>query len=413
MSGDVQTDRFNNGTQPSSAQEPKCIFVSTGEVSGDLQGSLLVEALYREAAQAGICIEVVATGGERMAKAGAKLLADTSAIGSIGILESLFYVLPSYQIQQRVKQFLRQNPPDLTVMIDYLGPNIGFGSFMRQQFPQVPRVYYIAPQEWVWSISSANTRQILRITDRLLAIFPAEATYYEKWGANVTWVGHPLVDRFQSAPTRADAREALGISSDQTMIALIPASRKQELKYILPIMFQAAQQLQAQLPQAHFYIPLSLEVYRSAIEAAIQQFGLRATLIADQTQTVLAAADLALTKSGTVNLELALLNVPQVVMYRLNPVTAWIAKHLLKYAAPFISPANLVLMKPVVPELLQHEATSERLVSEALDILLNPDRQQQIFADYEQTRQKLGQVGVCDRAAKEILSLLPQESSTN
>ena len=94
-------------------------------------------------------------------------------------------------------------------------------------------------------------------------------------------------------------------------------------------------------------------------------------------------------------------------MYRLNPVTAWIAKYLLKYAAPFISPTNLVLMKPVVPELLQQEATSERLVSEALDLLLNADRRQQVLADYGKIRQALGDVGVCDRAAKEILSLLP------
>ncbi len=407
MNGGLQGDRLHDEPQFSSAKKPRRIFISTGEVSGDLQGALLVEALYRQAEQQGIRLEIWATGGDRMERAGAKLLANTSAIGSIGIFESLLYVLPSYRIQQRVKQFLRQSPPELTVLIDYFGPNMGFGNFMRQQFPQVPRIYYIAPQEWVWSVSPANTKQILQITDRLLAIFPAEATYYKKWGGDVTWVGHPLVDRMQSAPTRTAAREALGISDDQTIIALIPASRKQELKYILPVMFEAAQQIQAQLPQVHFYIPLSLKVYREPIEAAIQQFGLRATLIADQSQSVLAAADLAITKSGTVNLELALLNVPQVVMYRLNSVTAWIAKHLLKYSAPFISPTNLVLMKPVVPELLQQEATSERLVSEALDLLLNPDRRQQVLADYEQIRQELGDVGVCDRAAKEILSLLP------
>lgn len=407
MNGDVPGDRLNDQPQFSSAKKTRRIFISTGEVSGDLQGALLVEALYRQAEQKGICLEIWATGGDRMARAGAKLLANTSAIGSIGIFESLLYVLPSYRIQQSVKQFLRQNPPELAVLIDYFGPNMGFGNFMRQQFPQVPRIYYIAPQEWVWSVSPANTKQILRITDRLLAIFPAEAAYYEKWGGNVTWVGHPLVDRMQSAPTRTMAREGLGISDDQTVIALIPASRQQELKYILPVMFEAAQQIQAQLPQVHFYIPLSLEVYREPIEVAIQQFGLRATLIADQNQAVLAAADLAITKSGTVNLELALLNVPQVVMYKLNPVTAWIAKHLLKYAAPFISPTNLVLMKPVVPELLQQEATPERLVSEALDLLLNTERYQQVLADYGQVRQALGEIGVCDRAAKEILSLLP------
>jgi len=388
-------------------QVKRRIFISTGEVSGDLQGALLVEALYRQAEFAGIDLEIVATGGDRMVQAGAKLLANTSAIGSIGILESLRYVLPTIQTQRQVKQWLRQNPPDLVVMIDYFGPNIGIGNFTRRFFPTVPTVYYIAPQEWVWSMSAANTRRVVKATDRLLAIFPAEADYYQKWGSEVVWVGHPLIDRMQRAPSRTEARTTLGIDPDGTVISLIPASRRQEIQYILPVMFEAARQLQAKLPQVEFLIPLSLEVYRKAIEQAICSYGLRAELVAGQTQAVLAASDLAITKSGTVNLELALLNVPQVVMYRLNPITAWIAEHLLKYAAPFISPVNLVLMQPIVPELLQRQATPERIVAESLEFLLNPDRRSKLLADYEQMRQNLGEVGVSDRAAQEILSLLP------
>ena len=387
------------------------IFISTGEVSGDLQGALLVEALYRQAESAGIDLEIVATGGDRMAQAGAKLLADTSAIGSIGILESVRYVLPTIRAQRQVKRWLRQNPPDLVVMIDYFGPNIGIGNFTRRFFPSVPTVYYIAPQEWVWSMSSANTQRIVRATDRLLAIFPAEADYYRKWGSEVAWIGHPLIDRMQNAPSRSEARTILNLDPEATVISLIPASRRQEIQYILPVMFEAARQLQeklqAKLPQVEFLIPLSLETYREAIEQSIKSYGLRARLVADQTQAVLAASDLAITKSGTVNLELALLNVPQVVMYRLNPMTAWIAENLLKYAAPFISPVNLVLMQPIVPELLQRQATPDCIVAESLEFLLNPDRRSQILADYGRMRQQLGEVGVSDRAAREILDLLP------
>ncbi|MBD1944100.1 lipid-A-disaccharide synthase, partial [Coleofasciculus sp. FACHB-712] len=160
------------------------------------------------------------------------------------------------------------------------------------------------------------------------------------------------------------------------------------------------------LPQVHFWIPLSLEAYRLQIEAAIGRYGLNATLVAGKSQEVLAAADLAIAKSGTVNLELALLNVPQVVLYRVSRFTYWIARKILKFSIPFMSPANLVMMRSIVPELLQDQATPENIVQEALELLLNPERRQQTVADYQEMRSSLGEVGVCDRAAKEIFQML-------
>jgi lipid-A-disaccharide synthase len=400
----------------------KTIFISTGEVSGDLQGALLIDALKRQAGALGVKLEIVALGGSRMAEAGATLLGDTTSIGSVGLLESLPFVLPTLQIQRRAKQYLRQHPPDLILLIDYMGPNLSIASFIRHHLPQVPVVYYIGPQDWVWSASSIvprNTKTIVELTDHLLAIFPEEARYFEKKGASVSWVGHPLVDRMQSSPTREEARAALGIAPEQMAIALVPASRRQELKYMMPIVFEAAQQLQAKLrgngewknsaaitnQQAPlFWIPLSLEAYRPAIEAAIQHYGLNATLVAGKTQEVLAAADLAISKSGTVNLELALLDVPQVVLYRVSQLTYSIGR-LLKFSISFMSPPNLVVMRQIVPELLQEQATPENLVKEALELLLNPERRQQTLADYQEMRELLGEVGVCDRAAREILQL--------
>ncbi|HAJ58741.1 MAG TPA: lipid-A-disaccharide synthase, partial [Cyanobacteria bacterium UBA8543] len=159
-----------------------------------------------------------------------------------------------------------------------------------------------------------------------------------------------------------------------------------------------------------FWIPLSLEAYRPDIEAAIKHYGLQATLVSGQTTEVLAAADLAITKSGTVNLELALLNVPQVVFYKVSLLTSWIAR-LLKFSIPFMSPPNLVVMRPIVPELLQEQATTENIVKESLELLFNPDKRQQTLTDYQEMRQLLGEVGVCDRAACEILQLLTVPSS--
>ncbi len=390
-----------------SAERTYQIFISTGEVSGDLQGGLLVEALYRRAAARAIEIEVFALGGDRMAKAGAELLGNTSSIGSVGILESLPYVLPTLRFQRRARRVLRQRSPDVAILIDYLGPNLGMGRYLQQQSPQVPLVYYIAPQEWVWSFGSRNTAEIVKMTKRLLAIFPEEARYFAERGADVTFVGHPLVDRVQSAPSREAARASLGIGDTETAIALFPASRRQEIQYLLPVMFEAAQQIQQRLPQARFWIPLSLESYRPAIEAAMQRYGLSATLVSGQDQAIAAAADLALTKSGTVNLELALLKIPQVVLYRVSPVTAWIARHVLKFSIPFMSPPNLVEMRSIVPEFLQDEATPHNIAEAGLELLLNPERRAQMLMDYEAMRAALGSDGVCDRAAEAILSLLP------
>ncbi|WP_341731049.1 lipid-A-disaccharide synthase [Microcoleus sp. EPA2] len=382
------------------------IFISTGEVSGDLQGALLISAIKRHAATAGLELEIVGLGGQRMAEAGATILADTVAIGSMGLIESVPYIWPTIQVQKKAKQYLKNSPPDVVVLIDYLTPNLGIGSYIRRCLPSLPVLWYIAPQEWVWSISPRNTSLIVNICDRILAIFPEEATYFEKKGAQVSWVGHPLVDRMQAAPSREVARKTLGIPSEQVPVALIPASRGQELKYLMPVIFEAAQIIQAKLPAVHFWIPLSQSAFRSQIEAAIADFGLRATLLENQTLEILAAADLAIAKSGTVNLELALLDVPQVVLYRVSRITAIIAQYLLKFSIPFMSPPNLVQMKPIVPELLQDEATAENIVFHGLELLQNGDRRQQTLDGYREMREHLGEVGVCDRAAAEIMKYL-------
>ncbi len=381
------------------------IFISTGEVSGDLQGALLIDALKRQGEVTGEKVEIVALGGERMAAAGATLIADTTTIGSVGLLESLPFVLPTWQIQRRAKKYLQQHPPDVLVLIDYMGPNVALGSYVHRHLPQVKIVYYIAPQEWVFPLIPGNTEKIVAMTDLLLAIFPEEARYFQAKGAQVTWVGHPLIERMQQSPTREVARQALEIAPEQKIIALLPASRKQEIKYLLPLICEAARRIQEQLPEVEFLIPLSLNNYYQAIEMAIASYGLRAKIISGQTLEAIAAADLAITKSGTVNLEIAYLNVPQVVCYRLNPITAWLLKTLLNFSIPFMSPTNLLVMKSIVPELLQDGATPEAIVQESLDLLLNQEKRQQTLLGYEEMRSSMGELGVCKRAAQEIFLL--------
>ncbi|MEM6254610.1 MAG: lipid-A-disaccharide synthase [Cyanobacteria bacterium P01_D01_bin.156] len=388
---------------------PVRVFIHTGEVSGDLQGSLLVEALQRQAARRSMPIDVSAMGGQRMAAAGAELIGDTVPISSIGIFEALPHAIAALKLQRRAKQYLADNPPDAVVLIDYMGPNVAIGQFIRHRYPGTPIAYFIAPQLWVWSMVPGDTEKILSIADRVLAIFPGEATYYQKHGGEVSWVGHPLLDKFADyspVSARQKARQHFGIGNSVPIVTLLPASRPQELTYVMPIMFTAAQQLQAQVPDLEFLVPLARDAFREPLEKALQDYKLKGRVISKEEQPLaIAAADLAITKSGTANLEIALMEVPQVVMYRLNRITAWVAEFVLKFSAAYVSPVNLVNMESIVPEFVQWDATPEAICQSALNLLNDPDQRQKMVEGYKTMRQQLGTVGVCDRTANEILDL--------
>ena len=362
-----------------------------------------IEALYRQAKSQDIPIEIMALGGDAMLSAGANLLGNTAAIGSIGIVEALPFIIPTWRMQNRAKAYLRDNPPDILVLLDYMGPNVSLGKYVRKHLPQVPIVYYIAPQSWVWSPNNKTIEQFAEITDLLLAIFPEEARFFEQKGIKVKWVGHPLLDRIEKASTKELVRQSLGLEVNKPVIALFPASRYQELRYHLPLICKAAQKLQEKVPELHFLLPVSLKEYYDTIEKIVKEYDLSITLLEGRAMEAMAAADFAIAKSGTVNLELALLNVPQLVLCLVNPLTMWIARNILKFSIPFMSPPNLIMMKEIVPELLQEDATIENIVEKSLELLLDSECRKKTLSNYKEMRLLLGEPGVCDRVANEIL----------
>lgn len=384
--------------------QPLHILISTGEVSGDLQGSFLVQALYRQAQTLGLSLQVSALGGQRMATAGANLIADTTAIGSVGLFEAIPYILPTLKVQKRLKQRLELTSADLVVLLDYMGPNLALGQFLRKHYPAIPTAYYIAPQQWVWAFSQKDTQALVDISDRMIAVFPQEAEYYRKFGAPVAYFGHPLVDEFADPPDPEIARHSLGLAMEDTVVTLLPASRHQEVKYVLPLMLAVAQRLQQQIPKVQFLLPLSMGKFRAAIESQVARSGINARIIEGDTRAAIAAADLVLNKSGTVNLEVALLNVPQVVVYRLNPLTARIAYYVLNLRVEYVSPVNLFVNKSIIPEFLQWQATVDNITQTSLQILANEQTRSHILAGYQELREQMGQPGVCDRVATELLT---------
>jgi lipid-A-disaccharide synthase len=385
------------------------LFIHTGEVSGDLQGGLLTSALYRQAQQRGMALQVIGIGGQRMAEAGANIVLNTVKLSSIGLIEAVPFLLEGRKAQKQVNQYLLEHPPDVMVLLDYMGPNVAVGKFVRKHLPKVPMVYYIAPQQWVFS-TKQDTQNVLDVSDKMLAIFPEEATYYKNAGANVRWVGHPLVDILAKPMAKDAARLALQIDPGEQVVTLLPASRQQELKYIMPRMFAAAKQIQQAQPSVKFLVPVSLPDFKTVVADAVEAYGLNAQLVdkADG-QTAIAAADLVINKSGTVNLEVALMNVPQVVIYRLSNLTAFIAKYIVRFTGKYVSPVNLMENQPIVPELLQWDATPEKISSAALALLNDEAKRQTMLEGYQQMRKAMGEVGVCDLAANEILDMLPTD----
>lgn len=385
------------------------LLVSTGEVSGDLQGSLLIRALHDEARRRDLPLEVVALGGERMRRAGAELLADTSRLGAIGLWEAVPMILPTLRLQRRLRQWLRHHPPQGVVLIDYMGANINLGLRLKRLYPRVPISYYIAPQEWAFRLGEGGTTRLIGFTDRILAIFPEEATFYAARGATVTWVGHPLIDTLGDAPVRTVARQELGLAEEAPVLLVLPASRPQELRYLLPSMAAAVALLQQRLPALEVLLPAGLPGFEESLGRAMAEAGARVRIVpaseADRLKPSLcAAADVALTKSGTANLELALRRVPQVAGYRVSRATAFIARHLLRFNVSHISPVNLVLNERLVPELLQDQFNPETIAAAVAELLpADSAARRRQLEGYDRLRAALGEPGVTQRAAAAIL----------
>ena len=388
------------------------LLISTGEVSGDLQGGLLVAALHEEARRRQLPLEVVALGGPRMQAAGAQLLANTAGLGAIGLLEALPLLLPTLTTQAKVNRWLKQQLPDAVVLIDYMGANVKLGLKIKSLPQKVPIFYYIAPQEWAYQLGDGGSTRLIGFSDQILAIFPQEASFYAGRGAQVTWVGHPLLDTLQPLPTATAARSALSLPAEAPVLLLLPASRRQELRYLLPAMAAGVAMVQRRRPELEVLVPAAQAGFEPVLERGLRESGLRARVIpAEQSDRLKpqlwAAADAALTKSGTVNLELALRGVPQVTAYRLSRPTAFLARQFLRFNVDHISPVNLVLEERLVTELLQQQLTPDA-VAAAVEPLLSPHSQerQRILEGYGRLRQRLGEPGVTRRAAAAILDSL-------
>ena len=375
------------------------IMLSAGEVSGDLHGGTLCRALRALAPEVGL----VGMGGPSMAAAGMEVVADPTSHAVVGTSEAVGRLPALYRAYRALVRRLREAPPRALVVIDF--PEFNMRLARQARRAGVPVIYFIPPQVWAWR--RGRVRLIARLASRVLAVFPFETALYQSAGVAVEFVGHPLLDVLPTRLDRAGARVALGLAPDATLVGLLPGSRREEIARLLPAMLDAARRLGARGGSApRFALGLAPSVDRAAVEAQIAESraggGPAVEILTQRTYELMAAADVILIASGTATLEAALLGAPMVVCYRVSRVTELISRLLIR--VPWISLPNIIAGRAVVPELLQDDATGERLAAEAGRLLAEPGAAAAQRAAFAELRGRLGEPGVGHRAARAVLA---------
>lgn len=363
-------------------------YIIAGEASGDLHGANLMRALRQQDADAHFRY----WGGDAMqdvADAPVRHIRDLAIMGFVEVVVHLRTVLGNIRF---CKQDILQYKPDVLVTIDYPGFNLKMAHFAHQH--GIKTVHYISPQLWAWK--KGRIKGMRHDIDKLCYILPFEQDFYAKNNfPQAVYVGHPLLDAV--AHFRED--KALALDFGKPIIALLPGSRQQEIKRVLPTMLSIADRH----PEYQFVVA-SMTLIGEDLYSNIIENRNNVTLLNDQTYRLLSNAYAAIVCSGTATLETALFNVPQVVCYRANAISVAIARRLIGSRIKYISLVNLIADKPIVTELIQDDLNTSKLEQEFARITIKETRQQ-MLNNYAQLHTLLGNAGASDRTASEIINI--------
>ena len=369
------------------------IMLVAGEASGDVHGAALCRALRERAPGA----RLFGMGGARMAAAGMDVLEDVTARAIVGGTEAAAGVLPLYRAFRRLRAHLSgAERPHALVLIDFPEFNLRLARAARRR--GVPVVYFIPPQIWAWR--GWRVRAMRRRLALVLAVFPFELAFYRRARVPVEYVGHPLIDALATAPTRGAARTRLGLAPDAQVIGLLPGSRRGEVERLLPIMRDAMAHIAARRGTTRFVLALAPTIDSALVARHLDARSI--TVVRDDVHDVIRACDVVLATSGTVTLEAAILGAPMVVCYRVSPLSALMIRSLIR--VPWMSLPNLVLGRPVVPELFQEDATGARVAAEALRLLDDAGARDAQRLAFCELAGGLGEPGVGARAARLVLA---------
>jgi lipid-A-disaccharide synthase len=370
--------------------------IVAGEASGDLHGSNLVRA-----AQAiDPTLEFFGIGGPRMREAGVEVLVGAEEMAVVGLVEVAAHFPVIYRAYSTLRRILRSSPPDLLILIDYPDFNLRIARIAKKA--GVPVLYYISPQVWAWRVGRVKT--IARLVDHMAVVFPFEVPFYEKAGLPVTFVGHPLVDSAVPHMTPDDARRTFGIDPARATVGLFPGSRHGEIARLLPVILESAELLHRRFPDVQFVLPLAPSLSRADLAPFLSRSPLVITVVECDSPDLIQLCDAIITVSGTVTLEIALQQVPMVIIYKVSPFTYEVGKRLIR--VDHIGICNIVAGERVVPELVQHDAVPEKIVAEIGRLLEDPACATRVRERLGRVGQRLGSGGASARVAGIAVEML-------
>lgn len=374
--------------------DQKKILIIAGELSGDVYGTAIVKNLKRKFP----FFKYYGVGGDGMSGEGVNLLGHVRDMAVVGIMEVFRSLGKISKVFWSLDRLLSKDKPDLVILIDY--PDFNLLLARRAKKRNIPVVYFISPQVWAWRKGRINV--IKRVVDKMLVLFPFEEDMYRRAGVNVSYVGHPLVDKINVFDTSDKVKQQLVIDKKKPVVAIIPGSRHTEIELLLPDMIKSAKLIKKSIPDVQFFIPLADTIETSVVEPFID--GIDVSIVKKSMYEIVSVADFAIVASGTATLEVALLGTPFIICYRVSPLSYIVGKMLID--VPFIGLANIVAEKKVAPELIQGDFTPEAVFEYALSVLKNPEKAASLRKELLEVRKKLGSGSAVNKVSNEIISFL-------
>ena len=370
------------------------IMLSAGEVSGDLHGARIARAILAQAPET----VLVGFGGHEMEDAGVRLFADFASYNVMGVWEVLKNLGRIMKLLDQLTDAMRDERPDLLVLIDY--PDFNWRLAKRAKKLGIPVFSYIPPSAWAWR--KGRAKSCAKLAEEFVAIFPHELPVYEAAGANISFVGNPLVDTVRPEIPTQEARRVFNFKEGDHGILLLPGSRRQEIEMLLPDMLQAVKKLAVERPETKFYLPVASGVDEGRLRQMIDDAGVHVMLTHEARYALMGLMDAAIATSGTVVMEAALMGLPCVVLYRLAPLNYMIGK-LLVHVENFSLP-NILLGEQFPPELLQDAVTPDAITREVLPLYRGEERRAWVCGKLRKACDRLGPPGASGRVAEKIVA---------
>ena len=357
----------------------KHIYIVAGEASGDQHAAKLVT----EIKQLKPNIRFSGIGGKMMQSAGVDIISNLAQYGVVGIIEVLVHLRVIWRAFKMLKQKLKEQKPDLLILVDYPGFNLRLARYAKKQGIKI--LYYVSPQIWAWKQGRIKT--IRNTVDLMAVTLPFEVDIYRQANVPVAFVGHPSVDTVKPSMSALQARKFFNLRADSIVIGILPGSRKNELKSLLPVMCATSKQLQQHYDNIEFILPVASSLTLDNIKKYLPENTPQIKIVQDHAYDVMNCSNVVIVASGTATLETALIGTPMVIIYKLSPITYMLVKWLID--VKHIGLCNIIAGKTIVPELIQREVNPDNIIVEMRKYLDQPEYTKKIKAQLTNIKQSL------------------------